>query len=75
MSGIHSDGALDEETWERHKERIHSLYLVEGLKLQGPGGVMEAMATSYNFSPRYLVSVFGHEVWPVDLLFAKQSTV
>ena len=32
-----------EQEWEAHKDAIHGLYMVQNVKLQGPGGLMEQM--------------------------------
>jgi hypothetical protein len=48
-------GPTDED-WERWKNAIHTLYILEDRKLGGPDGVKETMENRHNFKARYVVN-------------------
>lgn len=43
---------IPDAEWNSHKEMIRQLYLEGDKRLEGPGGVMEVMASTHNFSAR-----------------------
>jgi hypothetical protein len=44
--------SITPEEWERWKNAIHTLYILEDLPLCGPSGVIEKMKLRYDFHAR-----------------------
>lgn len=41
--------SIDSDEWERWRNAIHTLYILENLPLGGPSGQMEMMKLRYGF--------------------------
>jgi hypothetical protein len=53
-----------EADWDRYKEDIRQLYLIENKELEGPGGVQDEMKQRHGFDEEYVISsrVLVHEL-------------
>ncbi len=53
--------SLTSEDWERWRNAIHTLYILENLPLCGPSGVIEEMKVRYGFHARQAPLIPRHE--------------
>ena len=54
--------SLTSEDWERWKNAIHTLYILENLPLCGPTGVIEEMNLRYGFHARQAPMIPGKKL-------------
>jgi len=50
------------EEWERWRNAIHTLYILEDLPLCGPSGVIEKMKICHGFHARHVAAAFAQQI-------------